>query len=138
MTTRNFSLILGIIFLVVGIAGFLGGAMPGLMEPLHDGHPAAMGTNGNLLGLFPVNELHNGAHILFGLWGIWAYRSGGSTMYCRIVAIAYGLLTVMGLVPSLNTAMGLMPLYGNDVWLHGAIALLAAYFGWVARGDATA
>jgi hypothetical protein len=92
-----------------------------------------------LLGMFPVNTLHNIVHILFGLWGLAASRAvGGSVMYFRGVAIIYALLTVMGLVPSLDDAFGLVPLYGNDVWLHAALAIVAAYFGWVHRNPNTA
>jgi hypothetical protein len=34
------------------------------------------------------------------------------------VAVVYGILTVMGLIPALDTTFGLIPLYGHDVWLH--------------------
>jgi len=36
-------------------------------------------------------------------------------------------------VPPLWTLFGLVPLYGNDIWLHGLLAAIAAYFGWVHR-----
>ena len=86
------------------------------------------------LGLFPVNVLHNIVHILFGLWGLMAARSyGGARGYFRAVAIIYAVLTVMGLIDGLNTTFGLIPLYGNDVWLHALLALVAAYFGFMAR-----
>jgi hypothetical protein len=81
--------------------------------------------------------LHNAVHILFGLWGLLASRSlGGSVNYARGVAIVYAVLTVAGFVPSLNTMGGMVPLYGNDVWLHAVLALIAAYFGWVHRNPA--
>jgi hypothetical protein len=135
MNTRTFALIFGIVFLAVGVAGFI----PGLSQPLHEGHPAVTGDAGQLLGLFPVNELHNGVHILFGLWGLAASRSlGGAMLYARGVAIIYALLTVAGFVPSLQTLFGLVPLYGNNIWLHALLALVAAYFGWVHRSPAAA
>ena len=60
-----------------------------------------------------------------------AYRSyAGARTYFRAVAIIYGLLTVLGLLPATNTTFGLIPIYGNDVWLHALIAAGAAYFGW--------
>lgn len=130
MNTRTFALLFGIVFLAVGVLGFV----PGMVQPLHEGHPAVMGNGGQLLGLFPVNEVHNAVHILFGLWGLAASRSaGGSVTYARGVAIIYAVLTVAGLVPALNTGLGFVPLYGNDIWLHGVLALVAAYFGWVNR-----
>ena len=93
--------------------------------------------HGDLLGLFPVNILHNVVHLLFGVWGLLAYKSlGASKSYAKGVAIIYALLTVMGLVPALNTTFGLIPIYGNDVWLHAALALVAAYFGFMHRDTA--
>lgn len=129
MSTRSFALIFGIVFLAVGALGFV----PGLVQPLHPGHPQMEGA-GQLLGLFPINALHNGVHILFGLWGLMASRSlGGAVLYARGVAIIYAVLTIAGFVPNLDTLFGLVPLFGNDIWLHGAIALVAAYFGWAHR-----
>lgn len=135
MSTRTFAMIFGIVFLAVGIAGFI----PQLVQPLHAGHPQVMGNGGQLLGLFPINELHNIVHLLFGVWGLAASRSlGGSVAYARGVAIIYAVLTIAGFVPSLNTLFGLVPLYGNDLWLHAALALVGAYFGWVHRNPAGA
>jgi hypothetical protein len=130
MSTRYFSLVLGIIFLLVGIAGFV----PGLM---HTPEPAAdvevTQSFGRLMGLFPVNALHNVVHIIFGIWGIAAYRSyTGARGYSKAVAIIYAVLAIMGLIPGLNTTFGLIPLYGHDIWLHAVIAIAAAYFGFVA------
>lgn len=135
MSTRTFALLFGIAFLAIGISGFI----PGLSSPLHAGHPEVTGTARQAFGLFPVNELHNVVHILFGLWGLLASRSlGGSVTYARGVAIVYAVLTVAGLVPNLQTMYGMVPLYGNDVWLHAVLALVAAYFGWVHRNPANA
>jgi hypothetical protein len=130
MNTRYFSLVLGIIFLLIGIAGFI----PGLLqtpEPAADVEVTQ--SFGRLMGLFPVNALHNLVHIIFGIWGIAAYRSyTGARGYSKAVAIIYAVLAVMGLIPGLNTTFGLIPLYGHDIWLHAVIAIAAAYFGFVA------
>lgn len=131
MSVRTFALIFGIVFLLVGIAGFI----PGLLAPPHT-HPdvAVDAGYGYLLGLFPVNVLHNIVHILFGLWGLLAYRSAtGARNYARGTAIIYGLLVLMGLIPGLNTVFGLVPLFGNDIWLHALLAAIAAYFGFMHR-----
>ena len=139
MNTRTFALILGIVFVVIGIAGFV----PGLvqhMEPATGaapGDPDAAATSavvngyGYLLGLFPINALHNLFHILWGIFGIVAYRSfSGARTFARATAIVYGLFMVMGLIPGLNTTFGLVPLYGHDVWLHALLAAISAYFGF--------
>lgn len=118
----------GVIFLLAGVAGFV----PGL-SPEHI-HPGVVVTSASRLafGMFPVNVLHNLVHILFGLWGLLAARSVGSArLYERMVAILYGVLTIAGLVPVLNTLFGLVPLYGNDIWLHALLAIIAGYFGFV-------
>jgi hypothetical protein len=52
---------------------------------------------GRLFNLFPVNVLHNLVHVVFGIWGLAAYRSfSASRIYARAVAVIYGVLTVMG------------------------------------------
>jgi hypothetical protein len=134
MAIRRFALIYGIVFLLAGIAGFV----PGLLQPLETGHPELTLDSGagRLLGLFPVNVLHNLVHVLFGIWGLVAQRSvPASIAYARAVAVIYAILLVMGLIPGLETTFGLIPLWGHDVWLHGLLAAVAAYFGFVARAD---
>ena len=130
MSTRNFALIFGIVFIAAGVAGFV----PSLVYPPDSGD---MAGHGMLLGLFAVNTLHNVVHLLFGLWGIAASRTAsGATSYARGVAIIYAVLALAGLIPATATGFGYVPLYGKDVWLHGALALVAAYFGWVNRSPA--
>lgn len=136
MRTQTFARIYGIAFLLVGAGGFI----PGLTQP-HD-HPGLTveAASGLELGLFPVNVLHNLVHLLFGVWGLIAARSfDAARLYARVVAVAYGLLTLMGLIPATNTTFGLVPIYGHDVWLHAVLAGIAAYFGFVHRqGEAAA
>jgi len=57
-------------------------------------------------------------------------------MYSMTLAVFYGVLAVMGLVPGLNTLFGLAPIHGHDVWLHAGTALVAAYFGWMSKASA--
>jgi hypothetical protein len=133
--TRTFALLFGIVFLAVGVLGFV----PGFVHAPGGAHNVTMTQNyGDLLGLFPVNILHNVVHIAFGIWGLLAYRSlGGAVTYFRSVAVIYAVLTVLGLIPAFDTTFGLIPIYGNDVWLHALLAIVAAYFGWVHRERGT-
>jgi hypothetical protein len=133
---RTFALIFGIVYVLVGVLGFI----PGLnqMDHADAGHSLVVDSfSGRLLGLFPVNILHNIVHIAVGAWGLLASRSvAGSRLFGKALAILYGLLTILGLVPGANTLFGLVPIYGHDVWLHALSAIVAAYFGFVAReGD---
>jgi hypothetical protein len=105
----------GVVFVVVGLLGFVPQAVP----------------NGMLLGIFPVNALHNIVHIALGLWGLMAGGSmAGAVGYMKALAIIYGLLAVLGLIPATADGFGLVPLHGADVGLHAVLALAAAYFGF--------
>ncbi|HEX4738373.1 MAG TPA: DUF4383 domain-containing protein [Allosphingosinicella sp.] len=138
MNTRTFAMIFGVVFLIVGVLGFIPGVTPmGGMNMDADTQVKMTSMFGYELKLFPVNVLHDIVHILFGIWGLLAARSlGNARMYFRGVAIIYAVLTVMGLIPALQTTFGLIPLYGKDVWLHALLAIVAAYFGWMNRDAA--
>src|SRR4051794_31634618 len=132
MLTRRAALIYGIAFLAVGVLGFV----PGINH-MHHGDPnlSVEGPgHGYLLGLFHVNVLHNIVHLLFGVLGLACARSlTASRTYFRLVAVAYGLLTILGLIPAMKIqyTFGLIPIEGNDVWLHALLAVVAAYFGFI-------
>lgn len=133
MSTRTFALVFGVAFLLIGLSGFV------LLEPPHPEHPeiALDYFYGQALGLFPVNILHNIVHILFGIWGLLAYKSlSASKTYAKGVAILYAVLTVAGLIPGPDTMFGLAPLFGNDIWLHAVLAAVGAYFAWIHRDTA--
>ena len=129
MATRYFALVWGILFLVIAASGFIPGSW--IPAPAHYPHIAVDSGYGAALGTFPVNILHNLIHLAFGIWGIVAYRGYDSARtYAKVVAIAYALFAIMGLIPGLDTTFGLVPLFGNDVWLHVLLAAPAAYFGF--------
>ena len=135
MNVRRFAMVLGVIFLLVGVLGFV---PPLLTHPTgHADHAVPLRVNafeGYLFGLFHVNVLHSLVHVLFGIMGIaMSRRFDAARAYARIVAISYALLAVMGLFPALNTVFGLIPIHGHDVWLHAAIAAVSAYFGFATR-----
>ncbi len=140
MVTRYFALIAGIVYLLVGVLGFLPFAnpVPGGAGP----HPSLAVTAfyGHQLGLFPINVLHNVVHIAIGAAGIAAYRSyNGARTFARVLAIFYALLAILGLpfMPGiLKTTFGLIPIYGADTILHALSAAVAAYFGFAAREQA--
>jgi hypothetical protein len=129
LSTRHFALVYGIVFLVVGIAGFV----PAFTVPHQHPDVAVNAWMGLLFGLFAVNVLHNLVHILFGVWGLAASGSeSAARVFARSTAIIYAALVVLGLIGAFNlhTVFGLVPLYGHDLWLHAVLALGAAYFGW--------
>jgi Domain of unknown function (DUF4383) len=136
MGARYFALISGIVFILLGIFGFI----PGMVATPGTGGPAVIFKPGYgyLLEAFPINILHNIVHLAVGIWGVASYRSYiGARSYARGLAIFYGVLAIMGLLPVLNTVFGLMPIFGNDVWLHAITAAIAAYFGFKSPDAAT-
>ena len=128
MNTRLFALVVGVLYLLVGLAGFIPGFVAG-----RDHELMVNAGEGDLFGIFPVNVLHHVVHLLIGALGVLAYRTfDASRTYARGLAIVYGLLAVMGLIDAanLNTTFGLVPIFGGAVWLHAVTAIVAAYFGW--------
>jgi hypothetical protein len=120
MSIQKLAQIFGIVFVLLALLGFVvsGGSMEADPEMAE-----------KIFGLFPVNLVHNGVHLGFGIWGLLASRSfEGSRNYARIAGVMYALLVVVGVVAP--DGFGLVPLGGHDIWLHGLLAgaLLAAGF----------
>lgn len=138
MSVRSFALLMGAIFIIAGLAGFVPAFVT--QPPIRPGDELVVtGAHGLLFGLFPVNWVHNLIHLAFGLWGVaaWGGWAGTARMYLRAVAVIYALLVVMGFIPVLRTTFGLAPLYGHDIWLHAVLALAAGYYGFIHRDAPT-
>ena len=132
MSTSTMALVFGVVFILAGAAGFFAAPPPAHAPPLQIEH-----GHGLALGLFPVNTLHNVVHLLFGVLGVAASQGAvmAARQYFQLVSTSYAILVVLGLLPATQTLFGLVPLWGNDVWLHLALAGVAAYFGFVGPDD---
>lgn len=123
MTTQRIAMLFGLVFVVVGVLGFM-----------------LTGTSQEMLmlwGLFPVNGAHNVVHTLFGVWGLLAARSAsGATAYCKIGGAVYLLLGVLGFV--VENPLGIVPLGGNDRWLHLGLGAVLTYAGMTMGGAKSA
>ena len=130
---QHFAQILGIVYLLVGILGFvpplLAGSLPGVLGPL----------KGLLLGLFAVNGLHSLTHLAIGVAGLALYRSfSGAKAYALALGIAYAGLFLLGVLSRpVGTLGGILPLNAPDDILHILTALVAfgAYFASRGRDD---
>ena len=126
-TVQRVAQIFGWVFIVVAIVGFI--ASRGSMESDVMDAPHA-------LGLFPVNVLHNLVHLAFGVWGVWAAKTFmASKQYCQIGGVIYLVLAGLGFV--IPDMFGIMPIGGNDIWLHVLLGGGLAYFGFTAKDVAT-
>jgi len=125
---KRLAMLFGAVFIVVGVLGF---TVPGGMQM---GDPANAPL---LLGLFPVNLLHNVVHIAVGVWGLVAGRAYGSAVaYCKLLGFVYLALAALGFV--VPTTFGLIPIGGNDIWLHCLLGVVLVSIGFMAKEEESA
>ncbi len=135
LTERYCALIIGILFFVLGVAGFIPAfvSLPGTNASYipADVAPGAYSAGfGYLFGIFPTNFLHNLVHCAVGLLGIASYTSATSArLFNRAFAVAYIIIAIMGLLPFTKSVFGLMPIFGNNVWFNALTAIAAGYYG---------
>jgi hypothetical protein len=119
------ALIVGVVFLVVGIAGFIPGLTANVNALLIAGHE----SHALLLGVFQVSILHNIVHLLFGIIGVAVARSASaSRQYLIWGGVVYLVLWIFGLIVAGDSPANFVPVNTADNWLHfvlgaGMIAL---------------
>jgi Domain of unknown function (DUF4383) len=126
---QNLALAFGLVFLGVGVLGFI----PGITTNVGDMHIAGNDSPSELLGLFQVSILHNIVHLLFGIAGIALSRTWESA---RTYLFAAGLLNVglflFGFIVNFRdiTDANFVPVNDADSVLHLvlAIGLLGGWF----------
>ena len=125
-SARLITLLIGITFFGLGIAGFIPGLVTLPANAVSAGAPLGAedipltaGTNyldgfvrgfGYLFGLFPTNTLHNILHVVLGAIGIYsATGSNGTYNYNRFCAVFLPLVALLGLLPATNALFGANP-----------------------------
>jgi hypothetical protein len=108
---RTAAAVFGVVYVLVGLVGFI------IETPL--------------FGLFPVSMLHNVVHIVLGailLYG--AMSTSAAIMTTRVIGAILLVLGVLGIFVAEPLGAGVLPIGGNDVWLHlgSGVILLAAGF----------
>ena len=125
--TQRVAQIFGWGFIVLGVAGFFATGMS--MDPNHETAP-------RLLGLFPVNVVHNIVHLLVGAWGVAASRAWGSARTFLVAGgVIFLLLAALGFVAP--DGFGLVPLGGPDIGLHVFLAAGMLLAGLLSRAPTT-
>ncbi|MFC9358449.1 DUF4383 domain-containing protein [Rhodococcus sp. NPDC057014] len=123
------ALLVGAVFLLVGILGFIPGITTGYDTLTFAGHH----SDAQLLGIFNVSILHNLVHLLFGVIGIAAARTAGAAKAFLIVGgLVYLVLWVYGLVIDLDSAANFVPVNTADNWLHFALGVAMIALGLLA------
>jgi hypothetical protein len=111
----------GIVFLLVGILGFVPGVTTEFDTIGFIGHD----SEAKLLGIFQVNILHNLVHLLFGVVGLAAARASWSAARSFLLygGVIYLVLWIYGLVIDLDSALNFVSLNVADNWLHLVLGL---------------
>ena len=122
--------VVSVVFLLVGILGFIPGVTTGYDQLSFAGHDSmAM-----LLGVFMVSVLHNIVHLLFGVVGLAAARTArGAKLFLVVGGVVYLVLWLYGLVIDHGSDANFVPVNTADNWLHLGLGV-----GMIALGLLTA
>ncbi len=113
----NVAKILGVIFIIVGILGFI-------PNPLV-----------SYRGYFEVNTFHNIVHLVTGGILLASPYYNMPVMTLRVFGVIYAILTFLGFI-SLRT-LDLINVNQPDNWLHLVLALLMLWAGFAATAEDT-
>jgi hypothetical protein len=128
-SVQSLAALVGVVFLFVGILGFV----PGITTHYGDLSFAGHGSGAKLLGIFQVSILHNIVHLLFGVVGlVLAKTVDGARTYFLGGGSVYLLLWVVGLAGAADW----IPANTADNWLHFGLGVGMILLGLVA-GRAT-
>ncbi|MER5297161.1 DUF4383 domain-containing protein [Streptomyces pharetrae] len=114
------ALIVGVVFLLVGVLGFI----PGVTTHYDTMEFAAHHSDAKLLGVFQVSILHNLVHLAFGLAGLALSRTASQArLYLLVGGAIYLVLWLYGLIIDHDSAANFVPVNTADNWLHLVLGL---------------
>ncbi|GAA2998270.1 DUF4383 domain-containing protein [Actinokineospora diospyrosa] len=112
--------VVGAVFLLVGILGFIPGATTNYDQLTFAGHH----SEAALLGVFAVSVLHNLVHLAFGVAGLALGRTASSARsYLIGGGVVYLVLWLYGIVIDHDSAANFVPVNTADNWLHLGLAI---------------
>ncbi|GAA3091520.1 MULTISPECIES: DUF4383 domain-containing protein [Nonomuraea] len=114
------ALVTGVVFLLVGVLGFV----PGVTTNYDDLQFAGHHSDAMLLGVFQVSILHNIVHLLFGIAGVLMARTwSGARAFLIGGGVIYLVLWLYGLLITHDSPANFVPLNTADNWLHLILGL---------------
>ena len=123
---KTMAVLFGVVFLAIGILGFV----------------PAVTKDEMLLGIFHVNAAHNCVHLLSGVVALICGMAGigPARWYFKIFGLVYGAVAVLGFLnPGEHTMLlGLIANNTATTWLHVAIAAVSLIIGFMPASRETA
>src|SRR5438876_414948 len=121
---KSLGMLFGLVFLAVGILGFV----PGVTK------------DDMLLGIFMVNATHSVVHIVSGAIFLFASMSGAGAarLWFQIFGLVYAVVAVMGFVVGDGMIFNLISNNRNDTYLHVVLALAMLAIGFLSPKQSTA
>jgi Domain of unknown function (DUF4383) len=121
---KTLALVFGVVFLLIGILGFV----------------PALAPNEMLLNIFHVNAAHNVVHLLTGVVALLAGMGGvgAAKVFFKIFGVVYGLVAILGFVVGDGMLLGLISNNMAVTWLHVVIAVVSLIIGFAPSGTAAA
>lgn len=116
---QTFAALVGAVFLLVGLAGFI----PGLTQNLDGLEFNGPESTAELLGLFQVSVLHNIVHLLFGIGLLAAARYSWSRLYLLGGGLGYLVVTLYGAFVDRGSDANFLPFNSADNVLHLVLSL---------------
>ena len=109
------ALVVGAVFLLVGVAGFI----PGITTDYDMMEFAGHESHAELLGVFEVSILHNIVHLLFGVLGVVMARTHvAARTYLVVGGLVYLGLWLYGMAIDKTSDANFVPVNDADDWLH--------------------
>lgn len=114
-TLQTAAMVVGVVFLLVGVLGFI----PGITTDYDTMQFAGHESEAMLLGVFQVSILHNIVHLLFGVAGLAMARTwSGARWFLIGGGVVYLVLWIYGLLVAEESTANFVPLNAADDWLH--------------------
>ncbi|WOH18407.1 DUF4383 domain-containing protein [Paenarthrobacter sp. GOM3] len=131
LTLRNTAMGVGVVFLLVGVLGFIPGITTNYGAMTFAGHD----SGAMLLGVFQVSILHNIVHLLFGAAGLAMARNARmARLFLLGGGAVYIVLWIYGLVINQETGANFVPFNTADNWLHLILGVAMIGLGvWLGR-----
>ncbi|MCI0619585.1 DUF4383 domain-containing protein [Candidatus Wolfebacteria bacterium] len=116
---KTWAWIFAAVFILIGILGFV----PGITT-----------AEGNLLGVFEVDTMHNIAHMVTGLVALFVALGSerARRLFFQIFGWLYLLTTIIGFIQG-DTVLGIIGANMADHFLHLVIAIVSLWLGYGGR-----